>query len=186
MRRGHPSSAAVPRFPVRSAAGPVLAYDREWSGRLRTAYASAVSLLAVLLAIDGWDGSLDPLRALAWAALAAAVFAVLLPPRITAGDGWLSVRGLLHERRVHSDYLVLVRFDGVVARRVLLRDAFGTRVELDPHVLLSNPFLWHQLDTAARHAHAAGLLPDTAALRVLSAAIDSAEARVLFSAAGLP
>ncbi|WP_329582571.1 hypothetical protein [Streptomyces sp. NBC_01361] len=70
-----------------------------------------------------WDGgTLTTLRAGIWLTLAAAVFTVLLPPRVTAGvalgcalavcgmatlvDGWLAVDGLVRLRRVRTDALV--------------------------------------------------------------------------------
>jgi hypothetical protein len=163
----------------------VLAYDRGWAARRRTAYAVSTTGLAVTLLLDAMNGTLSLPRALAWVALAALLYAVLLPPRTTAGDGWLAVHGLLRTRRVHTDHLVSVRTDGLVDRRVLLCDAFGAHAAVDTAVLIANPFLWHQLDTGAHHSRAAGLLPDRAALHELSEAIDSAETRTLLRSAGL-
>jgi hypothetical protein len=152
---------------------------------LRGAYGAAATVLAVALVLDGWDGTLDPARLALWAAFAVTLFAILLPPRTIAGHGWLQVRGLLRARRVHTDYLVVARFVGDIDRRVVLRDAFGSRVSVEVGVLLANPFLWHELDRGARHAHAAGLLPERGALIALGRAIDADGARELLSSAGL-
>jgi hypothetical protein len=183
---GHGEYAStVPRARVRDGDGPVLARDRAWTGRLRGAYGAALTLLAVALALDGSDGRLSAGSAALWAGFALALFAILLPPRTTAGDGWIEVRGLLCGRRVHTDYLVSARSLGDIDRRVVLRDAFGGRASVEVRVLLANPFLWHELDRGARHAHAAGLLPDRGPLRELGEAIDTAAARELLSSAGL-
>jgi hypothetical protein len=93
-----------------------------------------------------------------WAALGAMVFAVLLPPRVTAGEGWLAVRGPGRERRVRTDALVVVGLYGPVAQRLVLWDAYGGRLELNPRVLAANPLLWHLLDTGARRSRERGTL----------------------------
>ncbi|WP_157856251.1 hypothetical protein [Actinacidiphila yeochonensis] len=184
MQRGDfPTTASRP--PAGAAAHPVPARDREWPHRMRTAYASSVSVLALALVFDGWDGSLTWWRALLWTALAATLFAILLPPRTTAGEGWLAVRGLLHTERVRTDRLVSARLMGTVDRRLILRDASGALASVDVTVLIANPFLWHELDSGARRAHAAGLLPDRGALNELAKAVDADEARRLLSSAGL-
>ncbi|MFJ2954941.1 hypothetical protein [Streptomyces sp. NPDC087270] len=179
-------SGAVPRARIGGADGPAVAADRAWAGRRWSAYGAAATVLAVALVMDGWDGTLDMLRLAACGALSTALFAILLPARTTAGDGWLEVRGLVRRRRVHTDYLVSARFLGEIDRRVVLRDAFGGRVSVEVRVLLANPFLWHELDRGARRAYAAGLLPDRSALRELAESIDTAGARELLSAAGMP
>lgn len=179
-------SDAVSRTRARGEDGPAVACDRAWSGRLWSAYGAAATVLAVALVTDGWDGTLDLPRLAICGALASVLFAILLPARTTAGDGWLEVRGLLRRRRVHTDYLVSARFLGEIDRRVVLRDAFGGRVSVEVRVLHANPFLWHELDRGARRAHSAGLLPDRSALRDLAESIDTAGARELLSAAGMP
>ena len=153
--------------------------------RLRTAYAIASTALGVTVLLDGMDGTLTLARAALWIALGTLLFAVLLPPRTTAGDGWLAVRGLARTHRVRTDHLVSVRADGTFDRRILLRDAFGARAAVDPRVLVANPFLWHQLDAGARHSRAAGLLPERTALRELAETIDTAESRTLLISADI-
>ncbi|SEG47597.1 hypothetical protein SAMN05216223_105385 [Actinacidiphila yanglinensis] len=184
MGRGE-YSGTVPRPRVGDADGPATAHDRAWAGRRRTAYAAAVTVLAAALALDAWDGTLDPARLVLWLVFAVALFAILLPERTTTGEGWLEVRGLLRRRRVYTDYLVSARFLGAIDRRVVLRDAFGGVVSVEAGVLLANPFLWHALDRGARHAHTAGLLADRGALRELAEAIDARGARDLLAKAGM-
>jgi hypothetical protein len=183
--RGGDFPDTVPRSPTGDAGRAVRARDRGWPARLHTAYAAAASVLALALVLDGWDGTLTAWRALAWTGLAALLFCVLLPPRTTAGAGWLRVRGLARGHRVRTDLLVAAVFDGRVDRRLLLRDALGNRVAVEVAVLLDNPFLWHEVDAGARRSRAAGLLPHSAALRDLAERIDAAEARRLLSAAGI-
>lgn len=88
--------------------------DRHWRGSARLAVSCAMAFCAMALLVD-WDaGSLTPLRALLWAALSAAVFAVLLPARVSAGPGWLAVRTPWRRHLVHTDALTVVRqYDGV-------------------------------------------------------------------------
>jgi len=184
MQRGDlPTTASRPG--AGPTAHPVRARDRDWPHHLRTAYASSATVLALALTFDGWDGSLTWWRALLWTSLALGLFAILLPPRTTAGEGWLAVRCLLHTQRVRTDRLVSARFMGTVDRRLLLRDASGGLAAVDVAVLTGNPFLWHELDAGARRARAAGLLPDRRALDELAHAVDTAEAHRLLTSAGL-
>ncbi|NUP37817.1 MAG: hypothetical protein HOY76_12565, partial [Streptomyces sp.] len=74
---------------------------------------------------------------------------------------------------------------GRTARRVVLLDAAGHRVELDAHLLAENPLLRHELDRGVRRSLAAGLLADASAVRALVAAADAEEARELLQDAGL-
>ncbi|MDJ0347452.1 hypothetical protein QMK19_40475 [Streptomyces sp. H10-C2] len=103
-----------------------------------------------------------------------------------AGEGWFSVRGLLREHRIRTEYLVSVRCAGGVAPRVVLRDAFGTRAAFDPRVLSANPLLWHLLESGARRSLASELLISGApALQALADAVDGEETRKIMSASGL-
>ncbi|WUH92064.1 hypothetical protein OG900_19420 [Streptomyces sp. NBC_00433] len=182
MQRGYPSPPVRrPSSPGRGA-GPVCGSDRDRPARLRIAFALPGALLAAAMAVDAVAGTLTWPRALLWAGLAAALLAVLVPPRITAGGGQLTVRALLRTRRVRTDLLVAARIDGGTARRLVLRDAFGSRVEVDARAVAESPFLRHELDLGARRSHAAGLLADTSAVRDLAGAADEDEARALFRA----
>ncbi|MGW0947869.1 hypothetical protein ACWD4O_35690 [Streptomyces sp. NPDC002623] len=106
-----------------------------------------------------WDaGGLTLLRALLWSLLSATVFIVLLPPRVSAGPGWLAVRTPWRRLVVRTDALTTVRqYDGV-SSHLVLRDAFGNLLELDPRILAANPLLWHELDTGAHRSLERGTL----------------------------
>ncbi|MER6329904.1 hypothetical protein ABT298_11355 [Streptomyces sp. NPDC001034] len=105
---------------------------------------------------------------------------------VTAGEDWLASRWLLRERRVRTDLLVSVRCLEGVSQRLLLRDAFGARVAIDPDVLVNNPGLWHRFEVGARKAVADGLLLcGQTAVRRLSARVDRETALAVFKASGL-
>ncbi len=188
MRRG-----TVGRGTVRRSAGPPgprppdgSAEDVHWAGERRTAAGTAVLLLSVLLVLDTGSGRLTVPRALLWTGLGALLYVILLPPRITARPGVLSARGLWRTHTVRTDALVSVRCSDGVARRLVLRDADGGRVELDPGVLVRNPALWHRLDADSRAARERGtLLCGATALGRLAARIDREAARTVFKVSGL-
>ncbi|MFH8475788.1 hypothetical protein [Streptomyces sp. NPDC018000] len=162
------------------------AHDQGWAGHLRFAARCAVTLLGLLLAVDTTAGHLTWLRALLWTGLAAVLFVVLVPPRVRAGAGWLSCRGLVRERIVRTDRLVSVRWCDGVSQRLVLRDADGGRVEVDPQVFLANPALWHRLDDDARGSVERGTLRcGVTALRQLADRIDRRTARTVFTISGL-
>ncbi|MFC4034283.1 hypothetical protein ACFO3J_22800 [Streptomyces polygonati] len=185
MGRGFPSATTPSRSPARNGQGRGHLYDRHWTGHLRTALASSGAALGLATVLDAVAGTLTLPRAALWTGLSALVFGVLLPSRVTAGTGWLAVRGPLRKHRVRTDMLVDARLDGGIDRRLHLRDVFGARADIPPRVLSGNPFLWHELDRGARRSHRAGLLRDTAVLDVLAAEIDTAEARRLLESTGL-
>ncbi|WTE49118.1 hypothetical protein OH768_43245 [Streptomyces sp. NBC_01622] len=119
--------------------------DRRWAKDLRGTFRCAGALLGLLLVVDHFSGRLTLWRAALWFAVALLLFVVLYPARVRAGEGWLSARGLLRERRVRTDRRVSVRCLDGVSQRLLLRDEFGGRVEIDPDVLVNNPDVWHRL-----------------------------------------
>lgn len=161
--------------------------DRWWSGVTLSALGCSGAFLALLLSLDAAAGTLTAARGALWGTLSLLVFLVLAPARVAAGEGWLAARTLFRTRRVRTDLLVSVLTTGAVARRVMLRDQLGGRVELDPQVLIANPPLWHRLDTDARTATAQGhLLPRPAALSELARQIDRETARAVFRISGLP
>ncbi|WP_327353303.1 hypothetical protein [Streptomyces sp. NBC_01304] len=161
-------------------------HDRNWASERREALLCAGALLALLLLIDTAANGLDPGRTALWAGLALLLFAVLRPPLVTAGEGWLTSRGMLRTQSVRTDCLVSVRWLDGVAQRLVLRDLYGVRVELDPKVLTANPDLWHRLERDARTSTERGLLTCGAtALRQLSRRIDSDTAHLLFKVSGL-
>ncbi|MGX2997338.1 hypothetical protein JNUCC64_24255 [Streptomyces sp. JNUCC 64] len=165
---------------------PRVAADRRWATDRRDAVCCALALLALIGLVDAGNGSLTVARAALWAALSLLLYAVLHPPLVTAGPGWLAVRGLWRTHRVATDLLVSVRHGDGLQPRLVLRDALGNRAEVDPKVLADNPFLWHRLDTGARHARANGLLrTGTSVLQDIGARLDATEARAVFEASRL-
>jgi len=167
-------------------AEPEVAYDRLWAKDLRGAIRCAAALLALLLLIDRVAGTLTPLRAAAWVALALLLFLVLHPARVAAGEGWLTSRSLLRTRRVRTDQLVSVRCLDGVAQRLVLRDTSGASVEIDPRVLVANPALWYRLNEDAHVSALRGsLLCGATALRRVSERIDRETALTVFRISGL-
>lgn len=160
--------------------------DRHWRGGARLAASCATLFGAMSLLVD-WDaGTLTTARALLWLGLSVAVFTILLPARVTAGTGWLAVRGPWRRRMVRTDALTTVRqYDGV-SSRLVLRDAYGHRLELDPRVLAANPLIWHELDTGVRRSVEHGtLLHGGDVLDRLGHGIDDETARAVLRASGL-
>ncbi len=97
------------------------------------------------------------------------------------GRAMAGSRGPVRTRRVHTDLLVAVRGEGGPAPRLVLRDALGGRVVLDPAVLTGNPVLWHRLDQGVRRSSERGVLHCAAApLRTLADRIDGGGARAVF------
>ncbi|MGW1544813.1 hypothetical protein ACWCPM_32125 [Streptomyces sp. NPDC002309] len=171
-------------LPAPHLAPPV--HDRHWVRDVRSAIGCSGVLLALLLLMDWGAGTLAPWRAGIWLVLALLLLVVLCPPRVSAGEGWIAARSLLRTRRVRTDMLVSVRCLDGVSQRLLLRDAFGDRVEIDPRVLIDNPELWYRLDEDARRANASGhLLCGATALSRVSARIDGRTAQTVFKVSGL-
>ncbi|MEV0410714.1 hypothetical protein AB0I68_07840 [Streptomyces sp. NPDC050448] len=177
MRPGPDTCARAPQRPVR---------DHAWPGALRTAVLCAGILLALLLLVDAVSGALTPARAALWAGLAAALFAVLVPARVTAGDGWFASRGLLRERRVRTDGLVAVRWPAGSGQRLVLQDLHGVRIELDVKVLTGTPALWQLLEQGVRASLERGAVAaGTADWQRLSRRINGEAALLVFKVSGL-
>ncbi|MEV6756513.1 hypothetical protein [Streptomyces sp. NPDC051214] len=173
---------------VEAAAPPPerVARDRHWSADLRDTIFCAGVLLALLIVLDAARGELTLPRTALWCALAVLLFAVLLPPKVSAGQGWLASRGLLRTKRVRTDRLISVRWIDGVSQRLVLRDLYGTRVEIDPTVLTANPDLWALLEHGAHISCQTGLMTCGAtALRQLSRRVDSETAHLLFKISGM-
>ncbi|MEU0206296.1 hypothetical protein [Streptomyces canus] len=164
----------------------VLAGDRHWRGNARLAAICALVFCALSLLVD-WDGgTVTLLRALLWLTLSVTVFAVLLPPQVTAGPGWLEVRTPWRRHIVRTDALVAVRQYGGVSARLVLCDTHGGRLDLDPRVLAANPLIWHELDTGVHRSVDRGtLLQGTDVLGQLRHRIDDETARAVLRASGL-
>ncbi|MYX33881.1 MULTISPECIES: hypothetical protein [unclassified Streptomyces] len=157
--------------------------DRHWRADLRRALGCALAFLCLAVPLDAVAGTLTPRRAALWLLLAVIVLVLLHPDRVTAGDGWPAVRGPLRERRVRTDALTLVRQSPGVSRLLLLCDAHGRWLELDPRVLEANPLLWHRLEAGARRSRTAGTFSEgEEVLRRLGERIDGATARSVLDA----
>ncbi|MFJ7067628.1 hypothetical protein [Streptomyces sp. NPDC101115] len=155
--------------------------DSAWAQESREASVSAASLLGLLILFDAGTGGLTPGRAVLWAALSLLLLAVLMPPRVSAGEGWLASRGILRGTWVRTDCLVSVRWSDGVAQRLVLCDAEGRRVEIDPRLMVRNPEMWHRLDADARASLDRGTLTCGAtAMRELAERIDRETARTIF------
>ncbi|MET7512541.1 hypothetical protein ABZS88_03500 [Streptomyces sp. NPDC005480] len=179
-RAGSRGRAAAP------ASRDTVVRDRRWAADLRAAVFCALAVFCLILVIDTANGTLSAARAGLWAGLSALLHAVLHPPLVSAGPGWLAVRGVWGTRRVCTDLLTSVRHSDGVTPRLILRDALGGRVELDPKVLTDNPVVWHRLETGARRARASGLLRcGTPVVDRLAARIDGDAARAVFEASEL-
>ncbi|MGQ4382734.1 hypothetical protein [Streptomyces sp. SAS_270] len=182
-RRNDTQSAAGARAPHPARE---VAHDCHWAGDLRSSVRCAAVLLCFLLLADRGAGTLTAARAALWVTLAAVLFLVLFPARISAGEGWLVSRGLLGRHRVRTDRLVSVCCLDGVGQRLVLRDTSGARVEIDPRVLVANPPLWHRLDEDARlSAQRGSLTCGASALRRVSERIDRETALTVFKVSGL-
>lgn len=170
---------------LRPLAGGVV-HDRSWAEEVRTSARCSAALFVLLLFVDWAAGSLDWWRGGLWLLLALLLLLVLFPARVSAGEGWLASRRLLRTRRVRTDLLVTVRPVNGVTRRLVLADAFGDRVEIDPELLIRNPDLWYRLDEGTRSSETNGTLRrGTAALHSLADDLDRETALSVFRASGL-
>ncbi|MFE6622695.1 hypothetical protein [Streptomyces sp. NPDC057740] len=159
--------------------------DRHWRGSARFALGCALLFLGMTLLVDLDGETLTPARTLLWLALTALLFTILFPQRVTAGPGWLEVRGLLRRQTVRTDELVAVRRHGRVTALLTFRDTDGYRLDLDPRVLIANPLLWHELDTGVRRSRERGtLLEGTDVLEQLAHQIDDATTQAILKASG--
>ncbi|MDT3400139.1 hypothetical protein RKE29_26550 [Streptomyces sp. B1866] len=160
--------------------------DPRWRADTRHALCYGLGFAALTAALDWASGGLTPARADVWLALGGLLFSVLRPPRVTAGPGWLAVRGLVRTHRVRTDALTGVQLYDGPAPRLVLRDADGGHVAFDARVLSAAPLLWHALETGARRSAERGTLRYGAwALRRLARRIDGGTARAVLRASGL-
>ncbi|MFD7081604.1 hypothetical protein [Streptomyces sp. NPDC059918] len=172
------TEAAVPHGPF--------AQDVHWAGERRSALGVPFLLLTALFTVDAASGRLDVTRGVLWTGLAGLLFVILLPPRVSVRTGLLITRGLLVTNTVRTDSAVSVRWSDGVAQRMVLRDTEGSRVEIDPAILIRNPAMWHRLDADIRTSIRRGtLLHGATALRQLAQRIDRETARTVFKASGL-
>lgn len=125
---------------------------------MRSAVLYGVLLFGALVLLDLGLVRLTAERAGWWAALAVLLVVILTPPRVSATNGRIDARGMVTYHWVRADRLVAVRVSEGVAPRLVLTDASGGRLVLDPRVLIANPLLWHQLDQGARQSVEQGTL----------------------------
>ncbi|MEW1638947.1 hypothetical protein AB0469_33440 [Streptomyces sp. NPDC093801] len=185
MDRRFPQAAPGAQGAGAAPAGPC-AHDVHWAAETRSATGVAFLLFTALFAVDAGSGSLDVTRGVLWTGLAGLLFAILLPRRVSVRPGLLSTRGLLTTDTVRTDALVSVHWPDGVAQRMVLRDAQGNRVEIDPTVLARNPAMWRLFDTDSRTSIRRGTLRrGTNALRQLARRIDRETARTVFKVSGL-
>ncbi|GLW01824.1 hypothetical protein ABTX82_28835 [Streptomyces lavendulae] len=163
-----------------------LAQDIHWAAGRRSAFGVTSLLFTTVLVLDAAGGRLDVARGFLWTGVAALVFVILFPLRVSTRPGLLIARGLLVEHSVRTDCLVSVRWSDGVSRRMVLRDTEGSRVEIDPTVLVRNPAMWRRLDTDTRTSIERGtLLCGATALRQLAERIDRETAHTVFKVSGL-
>lgn len=131
-------------------------------------------------------GTLTPTRGSLWGGLALLLFLVLVPPQVTAGEGWLAVRTPWRLRQVRTDRLASVYTTGIADQRLVLLDVQGGRAELDLRVLVANPRLWYRLEGDAQQSEHCGVLRNgSVALREVAERIDRETASAIFKFSGL-
>ena len=67
--------------------------DRRWASDLRAAVFCSAALFALIMLVDFAGGTLSAVRTGLWAGLGALLYVILHPARVSAGPGWLAVRG---------------------------------------------------------------------------------------------
>ncbi|MEU6986708.1 hypothetical protein ABZ946_25280 [Streptomyces sp. NPDC046324] len=165
---------------------PRAVHDMGWPSDLRAAVGFAVTLLGMSLTVEAGNHSLSPVHAFLWCGLSALVFVILVPPRVEAAPGRLTVRGLTCRRTVHTDRLASVDWSDGVAQRLILCDSKGGRAEIDPRVFVANPPLWYLLEADARTSRARGtLVRGGAELERLGRCLDRETARAVFRISGM-
>ncbi|MFH7597889.1 hypothetical protein WDV06_22685 [Streptomyces racemochromogenes] len=185
MGRGFTHAGPGSRDADAASSGP-RAHDLLWAAEMRSAVGVASLLCTALFCVDAASGRLDVTRGALWTGLAFLVFAIMLPHRVSVRPGLLSARRMLGTDTVRTDSLVSVRWSDGVSQRLILRDAQGGRVEIDPAVLVRNPAVWHLLDTDSRTSIRRGTLREgAAALRELARRIDRETARTVFKVSGM-
>ncbi|MET9359449.1 hypothetical protein ABZX93_00855 [Streptomyces sp. NPDC006632] len=185
MGRRFTRSTTGTRTAVAEPPGP-LAHDIDWARERRTAIGVTGLLFTALLTTDAGFGTLDVTRGALWTGLAALVFVILLPPRVSTAPGELSARGPLTRHTVRTDSLVSIRWSDGVAQHMILRDTEGNGVEIDPTVLVRNPAMWRRFDEDTRTSIRRGtLLCGATALSRMAAHIDRETARTVFTLSGL-
>ncbi|MGW1927720.1 hypothetical protein [Streptomyces sp. NPDC001919] len=147
-----------PRFVPQPEPGDHTVHDSEWAGEARAAAGCAGLLLALSLTVDACDDGLTLSSALMWIALSVALVVILLPARVAAEPGRVTVQSLWSRRSIRTDRLAAVRWPDGIEQRLILTDTDGGRAQIDVRVLLANPALWLLLETDARTCYENGTL----------------------------
>lgn len=158
FRRGSSVRSMEPRFLPQSEPDGLTVPDNTWAGEARTAAGCAGLLLVVSLIVEACDGGLNLPAALLWIALTVVLFVALLPARVVAAPGRLTVRTLWTRTSVRTDRLATLHWPDGIERRLMLTDTDGGRARIDLRVLLANPPLWLLLETDARTSYENGTL----------------------------
>ncbi|WP_406055286.1 hypothetical protein OG462_06335 [Streptomyces sp. NBC_01077] len=149
-----------PRFVPWSQPGELTVHDSKWADEACAATGCAGLLLALSLVVDACDGGLTLPAALLWISLSVALFVVLLPARVVASPGRVTVQSLWSRRTVCTDRLAAVRWPDGIEQRLVLTDTECGRAQIDVRVLLANPPLWLLLEADARTSYEQGTLRD--------------------------
>ncbi|MFB7280491.1 hypothetical protein ACFCZV_25645 [Streptomyces hydrogenans] len=165
---------------------PDALHDAGWPGEARAALVCSGLLLGTALIVDAGAPGLTLPRALGCVALSALLLVVLLPARVSAAPGRLTVQGLWVTRTVRTDRLTAVVWPANTAQGLSLRDEDGTRAEVDLRVLLANPALWLRIEADAHASRERGTLAHgTADLARLSSHVHAETARTVLKVSGL-
>ncbi|MCD2468651.1 hypothetical protein MBT42_34520 [Streptomyces sp. MBT42] len=149
-----------PRFVPQPKHCDLTVHDSKWADEAYAAVGCAGLLLALSLIVDACDGGLALPTALLWISLSVALFVVLLPARVVAAPGRLTVQGLWTRTTVRTDRLAVVRWPDGIEQRLVLTDTEGGRAQIDVRVLLANPPLWLLLEADARTSYEEGTLQE--------------------------
>ena len=174
-----------PPFPSPRPSSHVL-HDAGWPGEARAALICSGLLLGVALIVDAGVHGPTLLGSLGCIALSALLLVVLLPARVSAAPGLLTVQGLWVTRTVRTDRLAAAVWPADTAGRLSLRDEDGGRAEIDLRVLLANPALWLRLEADARASRERGTLDHGSAdLARLALHVHAETARSVLKISGL-
>ncbi|MFD3534128.1 hypothetical protein [Streptomyces sp. NPDC058664] len=156
-----------------------------WRDEARYAIGCAALLPGTSLIVDAGAHGLPLLRTTGWIIPASTLLVVLLPARVSAGPGRLSVQELWVTRTVRTDRLSAAEWPVGIAQRLVLTDTDGVRAEVDLRVLITNPALWLRLEADRRTARERGVLDHGgASLAKLSSRVDAETTRSVFNVSG--
>ncbi|MFE2018746.1 hypothetical protein ACFW9O_12000 [Streptomyces sp. NPDC059499] len=169
------------RFVRTPESGDHIVPDSKWAGEARAAVGCAGLLLALSLTVDAVDAGLTLGSAAMWIALSVALFVILLPARVVAAPGRVTVHGLWTRQTVRTDRLATVSRPDGIEQRLVMSDTDGGRAEIHLRVLLANPPLWLLVEAGARFSAENGtLLSGADALDRLARRVERDTAHTVF------